>query len=70
MKHNYTRLTNDAQKEREAILGQRITNNTDDLVLQGGIILEHLEDNRYIIYGEWGSFFALHNKSKNFWTLS
>ena len=55
--------------EREAIIGQLITDNTNDSVLQGAVVLEHVHGSCYKVWANSQSFFASHNKSKNLWKL-
>ena len=55
--------------ERLEQIGQLITNNTPDAILQCGIVTEHIDGSCYKVLANGQELFASHNKKSNLWKL-
>jgi hypothetical protein len=55
--------------ERLAMIGQLITTNTTDAILQCGIVTEHIDGSCYKVLANGQELFASHNKKSNLWKL-
>jgi len=55
--------------ERENHIGQLITTNTTDAILQCGVVTEHIDGSCYKVLANGQELFASHNKKSNLWKL-
>ena len=71
--NNYTRPSAEDRLqwkiERENQIGQLITTNTSDTILQNGLVTSHIHGSCYQILANGEFHFASHDKKSNIWKL-
>jgi len=55
--------------ERLEVVGQMILKNTEDTVLECGVVTEHIDGSCYKVFANGQELFASHNKKSNLWKL-